>query len=218
LSVIKGCIFDLDGTLLDTIVDIGESLNIVLKKYNLPVHDMEAYKTFVGSGTDILIKRATKSEKNELNDAILSEYLTIYHQNLVSKTTVYKNVDNTLKILNEKNIKIAVLTNKPDKSAKIMINTYFQNIKFDEILGQSENFPIKPNPASAVHLAKNIMRLNTENIAFIGDSPEDMQTANNAKMLPIGVSWGYQKIEKLLENNAKFIIDNMSELLGIIGI
>lgn len=214
---IKGIIFDLDGTLLNTLEDLGDSVNELLLRYNLSIHSIESYKKFVGNGVDVLIKRAFPEHILEkLNIKILvKELRDIYSQRLTKKTTVYNGISELLDYLTESGVCLNVLSNKPDYETKLLINYYFNNYKFNIIMGANDIFPKKPCPDAPLYIARE-NRITPQEIICLGDSDVDMQTAKNANMYAIGATWGFRDKYELLKNGADFIINSPVELIHIL--
>lgn len=209
----NGIIFDLDGTLLNTIADLGNSMNRILKKYNLPEYPLDAYTLFVGNGMKKLVERAV-GEHPQFEE-ILEAYLDEYQDHYLDDSLPYNNVIETLKILNDRKIPIAICTNKKQVYTDNIVKHFFKDIKFEAVMGDQFDGKHKPNPHSALICAEK-MNCKPENIFFVGDSNVDMQTAKNANMTPIGVSWGFRSVEELESEGASQIIDNMSEILNLV--
>ncbi len=218
---IKGIIFDLDGTLLDTINDIAFCTNTVLERRGFQTYAVERYNDFVGKGLDWLFEKALKSEnlvvKKSIIDEMSIEFEDLYHKNWHRKTQPYKGIIEMLNSLKEKNIKMAILSNKPDKFTKIMVEYFFQNYDFIDIKGASDEFPLKPHPITTNQIIKK-MKLTPEEIIFVGDSDVDMQTGLNSKCIPIGVEWGFRSVEELEENGATAILQKPAEIFCYLGV
>ncbi|BCR22086.1 HAD family hydrolase [Borrelia sp. HM] len=217
---IKACIFDMDGTLINSIMDIAISMNWALKKLGYNEIKTDEYKTFVGGGYSKLVDNTLKHlqinlNDNQFKDNLYQEFVKAYNQNIFSKTRVYDGIPELLKTLNSLKIPVGILSNKNHEELLIVTKNIFKDINFFEIRGYSSRFEAKPNPANALDM---IIELNLipEEIAYIGDSDIDMMTAKNAGFLPIGVSWGFRTRDELKENGAKYILNSPSELLEII--
>lgn len=210
----KTLIFDLDGTLLNTIDDIASSMNTALKEAGLEKHKTEKYKYFVGSGVDKLTKNAIKNTNTKINPQNISKrFKEIYAKNLYNKTKPYPGIPELLKKLTQHNL--SVLSNKPQNLTQKYIEKYFPNT-FQKILGQRPGIHIKPNP-TAIKEIINHFHTTPENVYLIGDTNIDMQTANNANIKAIGVLWGFRNKKELSENNANYIISKPDEILEIIN-
>jgi phosphoglycolate phosphatase len=212
----KAVIFDLDGTLVNSIKDIADAMNKVLlqKKYN--TYSYEVYKTFVGSGLKNLVIKAIPFDEpsEEEVDACVKEMLKIYSENCTNKTIPYDGVLELLKILEEHNIKISILSNKEDTLTKKVAAALLPNT-ISPVLGLKEEVLKKPNPKVALEIAKEIS-IRPEEIIFVGDSDVDIQLAKNAGFLPVGVSWGFRSRQELIENGAATVLDLPSDLLQLL--
>ena len=209
--MIKLIIFDLDGTLLNTIDDIAISLNKALTVYSLNTHSVDVVKQMVGNGVDKLISRAI-GEEECLFDEVKKYYLEDYNKNCSNNTKPY---DGILKVLNEfklQGIKLAVLSNKPHVDTIKVIKNYFGNNIFDVVLGKTDYNRIKPYP-DGVNEIKNKLNIN-DNIVFVGDSDVDIMTAKNSNVKSIAVLWGFRTIQQL--PNADYYASSCEDLLNII--
>ena len=212
----KAVIFDLDGTLLNTIDDLGDSVNYVLKKHNYPTFSIEEYKYKVGNGMRKLIERSLpKSEQtDEKIEQILAEFMAYYSEHKMDKTAPYDNIEQLLKTLKQKGVKTAVVTNKAHISAKPLMDEVFPDL-FDAVIGQKEGVPTKPDPTSVFAVMKEL-GVSADECLYLGDSGVDMQTAKNAGIFGIGVLWGFRKADELIENGAKKLIGKPQELLELL--
>lgn len=209
--MIKLVIFDLDGTLLNTIEDIAVSLNKALKNYNLPTHSLDTVLKMVGNGVDLLIQRAVKPYDDYFLD-VKKFYLEDYNKNCDINTKPYKGIKELLQKLKDEGIKIAVLSNKPHIDTVTVINKYFNNT-FDYVIGKKDNNRIKPY-SDGVNEVMKYFNIKNNNTMFIGDSEVDVETGKNAKMRTIAVTWGFREKDKLMD--ADFIVSNPSEIINII--
>jgi phosphoglycolate phosphatase len=212
----KAVIFDLDGTLLNSLIDIADSVNFVLKKHNLPVHELEDYKMMIGNGIEKLVERALPKEisKSEF-DNYLTEIKTVYKKNQIAKTKPYDGIIEMLKELEKNKISLNILSNKPIEFTIMVVKHFFSDIKFDNVLGARPNIPIKPNPHAVFEIIENL-KLQKEDVLYVGDTGTDIQTANAAELNSVGVLWGFRGLEELMENEAEFIINKPQELNNII--
>lgn len=213
---ITSVIFDLDGTLLNTLDDLANAVNFTLEKFGYPTHEIEKYKKFVGNGMKNLINRAVPEEvKNtEIEKDVLSAFMERYSAHSTDLTRPYDGVEELIDALKIRGIKIGMVTNKAHNAAIEIMDKYFSG-KFDYVLGQSEKFPLKPNPESAIFVCKTIGSTPEESI-FMGDSGVDMETGKNGGFFPVGVLWGFREKDELLSCGAKAIISRPSELLDVI--
>jgi phosphoglycolate phosphatase len=210
---IKGIIFDLDGTLINSIPDIADAANQLMVNHNFPVHDPSSYVDWIGNGALKLLKLAVpKSVSEEDLHELLAEYLEIHTRNCINKTHRYPGIDNILDYLNEQNISISILTNKPHAITLKVFEQYFKKWKFDFVLGQMQGNPKKPNPQLAIEIA-NELHFIQHDMLFIGDSDTDMKTGLAAGMIPLGVTWGYDDEYSIVEAGAKYLMNDTKELL-----
>lgn len=215
----EAIIFDLDGTLLNTLNDLADSVNTVLENEGYPTHPVEAYKIFVGNGLPNLLRQALPEKqannKNIIDDAVAkvkAEYATRWDK----KTRPYNGVDEMLNELKNKNVKMAILSNKPHDFMLQVVDKYFDSEMFYEIFGLRDDVPAKPDPAGALEIAEK-MNLSPKDIAFLGDSNTDMKTATSAGMTPIGALWGFRTKDELEQYGAKYLISEPKEILGILS-
>ncbi|MGJ0317596.1 HAD family hydrolase [Aliarcobacter cryaerophilus] len=211
----KTVIFDLDGTLLDSIEDIASSMNKVLESLQLPTHKIEDYKHFVGGGVDILVENALNNQSKEIKDEVTKRFKIEYDGKLHSKTLPYDGIYELLDELKKLDINLAVLSNKPHEFTVSYVNHFFKNYDFKEVHGQKKDVPKKPDPKAALDIVK-CLDSSCENTYFIGDTKIDMQTAKNANMTAIGVLWGFRDEKELRDFGADFIVSNPLEILKII--
>lgn len=212
----KGIIFDLDGTLVNSLEDISDAMNTVLTNLNYPTHTYDTYQYFIGSGLRNLVSKALPASNNT-EDQIETCFQTMineYRKNCTIKTKPYEGIITLLDELGSQNIKLAVFSNKADELTKKIAAEIFPDY-FDAAVGLSTEELKKPNPFEAIEISKN-WNLKTEEILFVGDSDIDMQTAVNANMFPVGVTWGYRTEQELKNSGAKLVINNPSELIEIL--
>ncbi|XMB71823.1 HAD family hydrolase [Mycoplasmatota bacterium WC30] len=212
----KAVIFDLDGTLLDTISDIADSVNSALKKLNYQVFSEDEYKYFAGRGIDELIYAVMKKGKIESSEFanIKTGYIEEYANKHNSKTKLFPGIMELLEGLKENNISVNILSNKPHFQTKTVIEHYFKDFKLDQVFGKKPEFEIKPNPESALEMVK-LLGLQTNDILYVGDTNTDIQTAKNANFDSIGVLWGFRDEKELIESGADFIVDKPKNILKI---
>lgn len=215
--MVKLVIFDLDGTLLNTLDDLADSCNYILQKYDYPTHPVEAYKYFVGDGIRKLIERAIPDEvlhKQELVYSIESDFLAYYTLHKIDKTAPYKGIIPVLNQLQSKNIQIAVASNKIHSEIAPMLTYYFPSIKFAAALGQQEGVPTKPNP-NVVYEILAQTKIEKEDVLYVGDTAVDMKTGKSAGIYTIGVLWGFRTEKELLDNGADELIQKPEDLLSL---
>jgi len=212
----KGIIFDLDGTLVDSLHDISDAMNIVLTGLNYPTHTYDTYQYFIGSGLRNLVSKALPATNNsdEQIEICFECMINEYREMCTLKTKPYKGIIELLENLTSQKIKLAVFSNKADELTKKIASEIFPD-RFDAAVGLSTEELKKPNPFEAVEISKK-WNLKPEEILFVGDSDIDMKTAVNANMFPVGVTWGYRTEEELKSSGAKVVINNASELIEIL--
>lgn len=211
----KAVIFDLDGTILNTLDDLADSANHVLASHGYPVHPTEQYKTFVGNGIPKLIENILPSGLSPDKFQItLNEFQHYYDLHKEDKTSPYTGIIEMLETLKHNGLKTCVLSNKQhDLSVKIVTH-YFGNEVFDIIQGKSEQFPTKPDPASCNYLISKL-NIDKRDILYVGDSNVDMQTGKNAGLKKCGVSWGFRSVEELTAAGADYIAHTPQDILEI---
>jgi phosphoglycolate phosphatase len=210
----KAIVFDLDGTLINSIPDIADSMNEVLSRYGYPQYNHNQYKYFVGNGIKKLVERCVPPEYSTLENVenIFRMMIEVYSDNCLNKTAVYDGIPELLDGLTAKWIKMAILSNKTDSITQQICNKLFYNRHFDIVLGLTDNFPKKPNPQSALFIAKNLS-VSPDEVFYLGDTSIDMETACAAGFFAAGASWGFRPAEELLSFGAKFIADNPNDCL-----
>ena len=212
----KGIIFDLDGTLVNSLEDISDAMNNVLTNLNYPTHTYDAYQYFIGSGLRNLVSKALPASNNSDNEIEIcfENMIAEYREVCTLKTKPYAGIVELLDDLVSRDIKLAVFSNKADELTKKIASEIFPDY-FNTAVGLSTEALKKPNPFEALEISKN-WNLKTEEIIFIGDSDIDMLTATNANMFPLGVSWGYRTEDELLASGAKLVINTPSDLIEIL--
>ncbi|OJZ03211.1 HAD family hydrolase [Sphingobacterium sp. 40-24] len=212
----KLIIFDLDGTLLDTLQDLGDSCNAILEQHGYPTHPLVAYKKFVGNGVQKLIERALPEEARtaETITVLLGAFKSYYERKPVSHTRPYPGIVSLLQELKSLGYLISVASNKYHEAVIPLMQQYFPDIPFDLVLGHRAGHPAKPDPAIVLDSLETL-GVNKQNCLYVGDSSVDMDTANNAGVTAIGVTWGFRDEDELRQHGAKYIIHTPSELLNI---
>lgn len=214
--IFKAIIFDLDGTLINSLHDIADSMNRVLVSHGFPTHDYESYRLFIGKGLKNLSERALPDDKKdeETIRTVYHDLVSDYGKNVVRKTVLYKGIPELLDNLAGRNILTAILSNKAHELTLSIAGKIMSKWNFDYILGSKDEIPRKPNPTGAL-ICSNELGVLPEQILYVGDSGVDMQTATAAGMFPVGVTWGFRSREELIENGAKYIIDQPEQLLDL---
>jgi phosphoglycolate phosphatase len=210
-------IFDLDGTLLDTVADLAASTNYALRLCGFPVHESNAYHFFIGNGINKLFERAIpEGEKTQENIFKVRQYfLEHYGIHNTDLTKPYPGMVDLLLSLQNAGIKLAVASNKYQKGTEKLIQHFFSGINFVALFGQRENIPSKPDP-TIVYDILDIAKTEKQNAIYIGDSGVDMLTAKNSGIEAVGVTWGFRPRTELEEYSPKYIVDNPSEILSIL--
>lgn len=209
-------IFDLDGTLLDTLEDIMDSCNHVLRAHGYPPKSKQEFPFLIGEGLRRLLERASGSADPEEVEAMRREMMEHYGAHLHVKTRPYAGVAEMLAGLAERGFPLAVFSNKPESLSRVLIERFFPNIPFAAVRGQRDDCPPKPDPAGVRQIAalpafSAVGPGQFDKIGFVGDSKTDMQTARNSGCLPIGVTWGFRPRQELLEHGAAVLLDSPSE-------
>ncbi len=213
----KPClIFDLDGTLVDSLPGIAASLNRCLTGHGLPGHSDAAIRGFVGDGLRMLVQRAAyKGAEPSLLDSLIAYFKKDYERSWQHGTVPYPGIVHMLDELQKAGFPLAVLSNKTHAFTEAMVRALFPHIHFTRVLGQREGTPHKPHPAGAFAIAQ-AAGIAPENCVMIGDSTIDIQTAANAEMKAVAVTWGYHDRAKLTAAGAEVFIDHPSELAGLL--
>ena len=212
-------VFDLDGTLLNSLEDLADSANWVLEQHGFPTHPVDAYRYFVGDGVRKLIERILpQEERTEARiEQCRQEFVAYYKVHMEDKTSVYKGITELLTELKKRRLKVAVATNKVHIAVKPLMEKYFPGIQFDSMIGQREGVPVKPAPQIMYDILKETGCEPSETL-HVGDTATDMQLAHNAGITPVGVLWGYRPLEELQEAGARYIIEHPLELLKFVDL
>ena len=210
----KLCIFDLDGTLLNTLDSIAYYVNDTMKHFGLPVIETEKIRTLVGNGAKNLISRSLRYNGSELDaEKVLSVYIEKYNSDALYLVKPYDGIRELLSKLHENGVTLAVLSNKPHSSTSIMIDEIFGKDLFSVVRGPYNNEKVKPEPAVANEIAKGFEK---ENCFFIGDSDVDIETGKNALMHTIGVTWGFRDRDVLQNAGAEKIVSKAADIADIV--
>ncbi|SCX78760.1 HAD family hydrolase [Desulfoluna spongiiphila] len=217
-SKIKGVVFDLDGTLIDSLEEIATATNRTLEAFGYPTHPEEAFKYFAGHGARVLVERAAPKDvvaDPHRFEPLLERFLSAYHRLTGTIAHPYEGIPDLLTALAERGIKLFVLTNKPHESAGECVADIMPHWAFDQVLGARDNVPRKPDPAGAVEILETT-GIKGEEMLYLGDTAVDMKTAVGAGMVPVGVLWGFRERKELEESGAKHLINHPLELLELL--
>ncbi|MEN8190973.1 MAG: HAD family hydrolase [Thermodesulfobacteriota bacterium] len=210
----RAIIFDLDGTLLDTVEDLADAANQVLSRGGFPIHPVEKYNHFVGDGLKTLIKRILPPDRvdeqtvRECMESFGEIYITMWN----NKSRPYGGITEMLKSLKEQGVELAVLSNKPHDFTTMCVQESFSKDLFSHVFGQREGIPKKPDPAGALEIAR-LLGLNPAEIVYVGDTSVDMTTGRDAGMFTLGVLWGFRDREELEQSGAGKIIEHPQEIV-----
>lgn len=216
-KMIKAVLFDLDGTLVNSLADLAASANYALSVMGYPTHETEKYKYFVGDGMPKLIERVLpESERTaEIHKKCLDIFMAHYSEHYVDKTYVYDGIKDLLDTLKKKGLKLAVISNKSQEPAVTVVNKLFGGGVFDIVCGKQEGYPAKPDPALTLKVI-NDLGVNTNESVLIGDSGMDAAAAVNAGCVGIGVLWGFRTEKELRDNGDKYIVDTPKKILEVL--
>lgn len=213
----KIVIFDLDGTLIDSLKDLKEAVNFALNKLNFEIHPLSSYEKFIGNGVNKLLKRAMPKEFRDDENMFVelkNIFLKYYDENLVVHTKPYDGIYDVLNSLKNRDIKLAVASNKYHKATIEIVNALFSEYEFEFVFGQRDSVKTKPNPA-VINEIMTLSKVDKSEVLFIGDSLVDVETGKNANVDVCAVTWGYEDREKLLSSNATYFAEKPSDILEV---
>lgn len=214
----KAFIFDLDGTLIDSLADLAEAVNRMLEERGYPRAPLSVFPRYIGDGVRALVTRALPPDvldKEDIN-ARVADYQRHYTDTWHDKTRPYAGMVETLHELRSRGLKLAVLSNKPDHFTKLCCTHFFPDVPFDPVLGARSGVPRKPDPHGALEICEQL-QVRPEDCAYIGDSGIDMETAVRARMLPVGVRWGFRGEAELREHGAKELVSHPDDLVCLVS-
>lgn len=212
----QAVLFDLDGTLLDTLADIADAVNAVLAQHDCPIYPVEDYKTFIGEGVMHLVERSLPAERRD-EETVAHAALAVleeYKQRWKAKTKPYPGIPEMLDKLVERGFKLAILSNKPDDFTKLAAEHFLERWHFEEVIGAGK-YPPKPDPTAALEIALR-MGIAPKQFLYMGDSGVDMQTATAAGMHPIGVLWGFREQAELEAGGAINIVNEPGNVMALL--
>ena len=209
----RGVLFDLDGTLLDTLEDLADSTNRSLARLGLPPHPVQAYRYFVGEGLAVLARNTLPADRQDAAtiESLKSLFNEDYDQHWADKTRPYEGIPALLDTLSARGVPMAILSNKPHAFTQAMVGHFFRSWSFTGVFGARESHPRKPDPAAALEICAG-MGLEAAEMLYAGDTRTDMQTARNAGMFAVGVLWGFRPREELVDNGAQALVAAPQEL------
>jgi len=210
----KAIVFDLDGTLINSLPDIAAAMNKVLAAYRLPAHEEREYRLFTGDGARNLTLRAL-GDRQEMAPQVQAAYAKEYGENSRINTAPYPGVVDLLEALSGKGLRLCVLSNKDEQDAQQVIAHYFSGQVFAIVRGRQEGVPLKPDPTALIQIAAQL-RLSPQDFWYVGDTRTDMRCAGNAGMESIAVTWGFQTRQEIAEGNPAHYADSTRELLDLL--
>ena len=214
---IKGVCFDLDGTLLDTLADLADSMNRTLERHGLPTHPVEAYKTFVGNGLTVLVRRAAPAAEgdDDLARQLIDGMRAEYAKRWAERTRPYDGVPEMLNALEARGVAMGILSNKPNDFTELCVAELLPHWKFQVVLGVSETTPAKPDPTGLKNLCSE-MGLDRSEFLYVGDTNTDVETAKAGGLVAVGVLWGFRGADELTAAGADTLIAHPVELLELL--
>lgn len=213
----KAVCFDLDGTLLDSLADLADCTNQILLKRGFPEHPLDAFRYFVGDGAKMLMTRVLPEEvRNEsLIEDCRQDFETSYRECWNEQTIPYKDIPELLDALIGRQLKLTVLSNKPNEFTLLMVENLLAQWNFEVVLGQREGIPRKPDPAGMLEICQQL-EIPAEAFLYLGDTATDMKTAVSAGCFPVGVLWGFRTEEELRDNGARAIVKEPLDVLDFL--
>ena len=210
---VKAVIFDLDGTLLDTLADIGTGLNTALCRFGFEEHPIDSYRQRIGHGIKNAVRASLpETATEEQYQQILDFYLSYYPQHCTEKTNYFPGTKEFLDFLTQRGMKLAVISNKTEKTAQKVMDHYFADYQWEFVWGRTEGRPLKP-AKEAGYLACEALSLQPDEIMYVGDGDTDMEFASNMGFIAAAVTWGYRDPDQLKAAGADFLVDSWEELL-----
>lgn len=213
--MIKLAVFDLDGTLVNSIEDLADACNKALEVFDFPIHSLEEYKYFLGDGVRNLISRAMPEEKRSERtiDEVHAIFKSYYEKNYINKTTAYDGIPRLLSELKKAGLILAVASNKPDEFTKKVVEKLFEEDTFEIAVGNVQGVAHKPDPEIVFRILSEL-NIGKEQAVFIGDTDVDIKTGKNAGLKTIGCLWGFREINELLKAGADFIASHPLDILN----
>jgi phosphoglycolate phosphatase len=213
--MVKAVLFDLDGTLLNTSYDIQKVLNNTFAHFNIPEVSLKDTIAWIGGGAKKLLERAVPPQNKEQFDEIYRYFCALYATNDNSLTCLYEGEAEVLRELKARGVKLAILTNKPQAATESVYKSHLSQFDFDIVLGESNAFPVKPDPTSCLDVMRRL-GVSREECVFVGDGEADVLTAKNAGVPCVSVLWGYRSREQLQAVGAKVFVDSYRDLFNVL--
>ena len=211
----RAALFDLDGTLANTLADLANATNAALATLGCPTHPVDSYRFKVGDGAPQLCSRALPADRQNLLEEVLRLMRQRYSEHCFEQTKLYPGIPELVAALAERHYKLAVLSNKPDDFTRRMIAHYFKPSPFAVVRGQLPNVPLKPDPTAALQIAQELGVAPAQWL-YLGDTNTDMRTAHAAGMIAVGVLWGFREREELIESGAQHLVAKPEEVLTLL--
>jgi len=212
---ICAAMFDLDGTLADSLADLANATNAALTALGCPTHPREKYRVLVGDGARVLCERALPADRQDLLDETLQRMRTNYDAHCFDETRLYDGIPELVSELHRRGYRLAVFSNKPDVFTKRMIEHYFNPNPFDAVRGHQAGAPLKPDPTGALEIAREL-DIPAGEWLYLGDTNTDMRTAKGAGMIAVGVLWGFRDRSELVGSGAEEIVAAPAEVLKLL--
>ena len=210
----QAVLFDLDGTLLDTLDDLADSVNVTLESLGFPTHPVDAYRYFVGDGAEKMVRRALPETHREPEavGAAVAQVRAEYGRRWAAKTRPYEGVPELLNALRERGVLMTILSNKPDDFTKLVVSKLLPERDFAVVLGARDAVALKPSPKAALEIADRLA-IPPAQFLYVGDTDTDMKTATAAGMYAVGALWGFREGDELLAGGASVLIERPLDLL-----
>lgn len=216
--MIRAVLFDLDGTLVNTVKDLNTAVNVVLEKHGHSSVCEADFIKMIGKGNEYMMRSALPQEKKKDREYVLrlrGEFFDYYKNHCADKSCLYDGIKELLTALKKEDILLAIVTNKAQIMTDVLVPKLFSKDTFSAVIGQRDGVPTKPEPHMPF-LAMSEMDVNPDECLFVGDSGVDMSTGKNCGNIPVGVTWGYREKDELINNGARFIVQKPEEILEII--
>lgn len=212
----KAVLFDLDGTLTNSLKDISTAMNRALRLHGLPEFEEQEYCYLVGDGAKKLSERAVR-DRQELAQTVRETYQAYYETHAMVNTRPYDGIPELLAALSARGLKLCVFSNKPDADTRNVVAHYFPDVDFAIVRGQKEGVPVKPDPTGALAIASQL-GIDPDDFLYLGDTSVDMTCARQAGMHPVGVLWGFRKADELTASGAQWLIAHPMDLLDCVNL